>query len=281
MTPLVPLTDEGEARRAAAGPPFTVRDTLAWTWQTWSWNAVPLAASAILLSVPGEVYLFLPRAGHPLARAGLALLGFALLVLCSFASGAGIVRAGLWALHGEPVRIGAVAREGSRRAWLTAKVLSRMLWLPVLVALVLGVLARRAAAPLISPAWLLTGLSSLAAAVAMARCYPALPLALLRPDLGARAAVRTAAQLTRGARPRLLAVALVLQLPALPLVALLRWARALPEGPSRWAWLLAYALTSAVLGSFTSLAQVSVLRALSAGELGHAGELEALERVFD
>ncbi|HVO18801.1 MAG TPA: hypothetical protein VMU15_06065, partial [Anaeromyxobacter sp.] len=119
--------------------------------------------------------------------------------------------------------------------------------------------------------------TSLAYAVAMARCFPALPIALSTPRRGARDAVRRAREMTRGFRPRLLQVAVVAGCLSLPATLLYDRASGLAHGDARAVLLFLHGLLWAALTSFTSVLPPVIHLRLSR-ELG--GFLD-LARVFE
>ena len=231
--------------------------------------------------------------GSAVARDPLAAWGaWGLLLLlaelvASLASIAAGTLAALQLAGGEQVRTLRLLAGGLRHAWLTFRVLFLSTWWVMLTALAAAFLARPAAfrfhpermdpsAPHVRY-WLVAVATSLAYAVAMARCFPALPIALSTPRRGARDAVRRAREMTRGFRPRLLQVAVVAGCLSLPATLLYDRASGLAHGDARAVLLFLHGLLWAALTSFTGVLPPVIHLRLSR-ELG--GFLD-LARVFE
>lgn len=284
------MADGEDAGRGGQPPPVKAPgiagELLAWTWRTWTRHAGALVGSALLLGLPAELQPLWGRPAHGPSMFGLALLALALQILGTFSAAAAAVDGGLQALQGEAPRIGPTVLRGLRLTWRALTVFFLSMWLRVLAWLAALLLMMALVGPglaRLNPrwTWIAAALLSLATALGLAWFYPALPVALARPELGALAAVRRAASLTRGARARLLLVAILLQVPFSPLHVLSESARALPQGPDRTLRLLVYALGFTLASSFSSLAQVAAYRALDRERPGQGGALEGLGRVFE
>ncbi len=272
------LGSEGEAELSfTLGHSFTLGRAIVEGWRLASGCAGPLAVIALIVALPGHASLLLPSGAPARHRAWLALPLLALLVVSQFAAAAAQASAALRAAEGAPVRVGRAIADGLRHAWLIAKVFVLSAWLPSLVALVAGYAIRRRS----GSEWAVPVAVALGYSAAMARLYPAMALALVRPQAGARRAVRAALASTRGARLRLFAMALGFQAPALPLTPLLRWARTLPDGHQRLAALAAYALLATLASSLANVAPVVAYVALGLERSRQAIGVEGLAQVFE
>lgn len=280
------LSAPAPAARASA-PRLTVRGVLRDAWRIWFRNAGPLLGIALLLGTPvaaaRAVAVVFPEQGTTIAARALLGLGN---TFVSLATCAAIALAGARAARGEPLRVLALAREGLRRSWLTLLIAVFAAWAVVVVAIVamfvmqpFGLLEGAVAHPRSAARWMLHAGVGLAYALAMVRFYPALAVVLAAPERGARAAMRRAKELVRGARTRVYLTALAVYAVAAPASAFHAWAAWRPHDGERAIAIAASALLAAALASFTDLAPIVVLRALEAEEAG-AGADE-LGRVFD
>jgi hypothetical protein len=275
----------GQPVAATDGRRFTPWEVLASGWTTWSRNAATLLAVALLLHAPivltGFLRGYTPQKGEAVRR---LLFTFIDAVMELAAVGA-IALGGLRAARREPLRVWGLVVLGVQHTWLTFKALFLSMWLALLIALASVVLIWIVAHKLTSGAevqhWLFMGAFALASIAASVWFYPVVPLALSHPELGARDAVRQARELTRGTRPRLLAVALAYECLDFPSAVFYHWAFRLPMGADK-AWALAgHGVLSAVLASFTILGPAVVCGALWREKGGSAADLDGLASVFN
>ncbi len=267
---------------------LTLGRVLAETWSAWVNNALPLLGSVLLLQVPVALLDLLPGGTSKAAAAGQGLLYSVVDMIVSLAQLGAVTLAGLRALRGEPLRVAGLARDGLKRAWLLFKV-GFLSWWAVLVVLVVLFFLARANFPVLATApagwdaqfWFLMALQGFGSVAVMVWYYPAVPLALSRPELGARKAVRRARELTRGARARLLAVALAFECLSAPFWVPYRWASTLSPGGGKTLATIALGALTALIASFQHLGRVNVDRALRYEREGAAADLYGLERVFE
>jgi hypothetical protein len=219
----------------------------------------------------------------------LGLLLLVLDVVASLAAAGAVTLAGLRTLRGEQVRGVALVLEGLKRAWLTFKVLFLAMWWITLVSVVVAFLVRPSAfrmgpagrVPAVAEArfWLLGAATWVAYSVAMMRCYPALPIALSRPELGAREALRSALGITKGARRRLFGIAVLFQCLTIPSLLLYHWAWRMPAGDEKALVLAVHGAYSALLMTFTGLGAPVIHHELL--EMGRDTYEAELGRVFE
>lgn len=290
MEPSIAIAPEA----SPPGPRFTVRGVLGEAWTIWSRNAGPLLALALALGAPIAALTAVSKARAVVQSGPLTLLSGLVTMLFSLATTGALALAGARALRREPLHVGTLAIEGLRRAWLTFKVLFLSAWAVVLVAVVLLFLLVVVSGPrflggtasdtraISEPRFfvLMVGLT-LSMSFAMVRLYPALPAALARPALGARAAMRHGKELGRGARLRILLLAFLFQMLGVPLTAVYNWSLHLAPGLDQTLALAAYGVLTAVLASYTHLAPPLVHRALAVEKGERSAELDELGRVFD
>lgn len=280
------MTAEGGAR---SGPGrLTLGHVLASSWAVWSSHPGPIVGAVLLLHVPVALVGLLPESTSP-AGLGLGLFSSLVLVVASMAQTGAVTLAGLRALRGEPLRVRGLVTEGLRRAWLTFKVGFLSWWVVAVLFLVLFLVARAnlpwvlTATPraLEAQIWFLATCKGIGWVAVMAWYFPAVPLALSHPELGARSAVRHARELTQGARVRLVAIALAFECLSLPTWLSYRWAGRLAAGGEKTLALVALGALAVVIASFINLGRVLVHRALRHEREGAAADLDGLERVFE